>query len=170
MIDVKELRIGNFIMNEFSGEIISVDARFFSSFAGGRDSQSIKKDNIIQNYNPIPLTESWLLKFPKDAERRFILSEGFCYLRPIGNDSYYFEVLGERIKLICFVHELQNLYFLLDNVNLPLKDNSLIMAAKAAGKLHKENTDDRNIQELIAFGELLPLKCPCCGNELNNNV
>ncbi len=75
------------------------------------------------NYQPITLTEEWLLKF--GFEKRSIIQE---------NDSYYLN--GEIVwvtkkgfryfqnrNIIQHVHQLQNLYFALTGEELTIKDN-----------------------------------------------
>jgi len=91
-----ELRIGNLIRfnNLIQPEkIIEVDGRFLSSFA--------KRDDIVSNYyQPITLTEEWLLKFGFEGETL---------------TGHYFSYKIGYFKLW---YDTQNVLFLADNVKM----------------------------------------------------
>jgi len=111
-MEVKELRIGNLVNHKF-GELE------YSEVKGlGEDYVDIKEVTWefpdVEDFEPIPLTEDWLLKF------------GF---KRWGKDCFYLGVvkihhrqrgfvLAKRYGVIKHVHELQNLYFALTGKEL----------------------------------------------------
>jgi hypothetical protein len=69
------------------------------------------KDEMNQDYQPIPLTEEWLLKF------------GFDVKEPVLISSWKFSPFCDTIITKCeYVHQLQNLYFALIGTELIVKD------------------------------------------------
>jgi len=132
MIQANELRLGN-LLSFFNGiepeKIITINARFFSSLAGGRPSIELKNDEYISGYyRPIPLTEEWMNKLG------FIgIANGF-----IGGNNWWCGrissnfndgkvkvwITGCDINLshIQYVHQLQNLYFALTGKELEIKE------------------------------------------------
>jgi hypothetical protein len=122
MIDIKELRIGNYY-NQF-GNIYQVNGHIISELEKAPQGQLWCK--------PIPLTEEWLLKF--GFEKDDVFDEFFTYL-PIHDlcmDKLSFRVdegficyesikYRTLLKHIQYVHSLQNLYFALTNQELEIK-------------------------------------------------
>ncbi len=101
-----ELKIGNYVYND--AVVVSIDAR--SIF-------DIWDDKGLKNYNPIPLTEEWLLKFgfhktSKDKKDRYRLDERLIVIR-----DNFFTDYGSSVQ-IKYVHQLQNLYFALTGKEL----------------------------------------------------
>ena len=125
MIDVKELRIGNWICSDtsFFGETkkrewqVSLD-----------DLQSIS--DFPQDYDPIPITEEWLLKFgyecfngrslysKGDDDLHIDFEYGSAQFRDSTSDGYNHVGIA-----ITYVHQLQNLYFALTGKELEIKEN-----------------------------------------------
>lgn len=129
VMDVKELRIGNWIEEYFvNSVVISVTSEHYG------DGQ-IRLAHSVENYprnivqarvcNPIPLTKEWFENF------------GFKYYK--GNSrGYYVMRYGNRVKFrfikhhdcymidghnakIKYVHQLQNLYFALTGEELEIQ-------------------------------------------------
>ncbi len=71
----------------------------------------------INKGKPILLTESWLLKFgfEKKSDNVFILNAASFTFEWICNDGMYLESMGVEIN---YVHQLQNLFFLLTGSEL----------------------------------------------------
>jgi hypothetical protein len=126
MIDIKELRIGN-LLNHNNGSMVG------SFILGLIHLEDIIKDNShASEYEPILLTEEWLLKF--GFEKDDVFDEFFTYL-PIHDlcmDKLSFRVdegficyesikYRTLLKHIQYVHSLQNLYFALTNQELEIK-------------------------------------------------
>lgn len=63
-MDVKELRIGNWVLGEeeTSAQIISMLLLSTKDYSIGLQ-EKIEYVSLLQQLNPIPLTEEWLLKF-----------------------------------------------------------------------------------------------------------
>jgi hypothetical protein len=101
MINFKELRIGNWVFSKTDKTKIQM-----KSFFG--------LCNIESNpdlFEPIPLTEEWLMKF------------GFDEKEPVLISSWKFSPFCETIITKCeHVHQLQNLYFALTGEELVVSD------------------------------------------------
>jgi hypothetical protein len=124
-----ELRIGNIVSkHRYIGNYWSW------TFISHEDIYSIACGNE-KNYNPIPLTEEWLLKF--DME----FTDGFSSSRKLYLNNYEHDISkityspkegllrlsnGDTkgtmlIPHIKYVHQLQNLYFALTGIELTFK-------------------------------------------------
>lgn len=124
-----DLRIGNFIQDQF-GDVIIVDG------LDDMDVFSIKHGDIpIYGVDPIPLTEQWLLDFGFKICTKSGVHNGWGIgENPLTNDYLMFLVwmknedrsLAELFyrngyHTIKHVHQLQNLYFALTQEELILK-------------------------------------------------
>lgn len=115
-----ELRIGNIVGYKGTSEIAFVELIHKNHF-DCRDEFGEFTPNA--KYEPIPLTEEWLLKF---GFKR-IEVEGYpVFLNKIFAIEFYEEesdVLFENISIaqIKYVHQLQNLYFALTGEELTIK-------------------------------------------------
>ncbi len=115
-----EFRIGNFVISKFTLNEAVVDEYTFSKV----------KDHTAM-FEPIPLTEEWLVKFGFEASpflnQNILYSFGIlhllhsdspnsygCSFDPENNNSWFREVQ--------FVHQLQNLYFALTGEELTIKE------------------------------------------------
>ena len=116
-MDVKELRIGNYLSIGKTQQIQLKESLF---------ALLLTKDASIEIFLPIPLTEEWLVKF------------GFRCRFDIGYNGWYSpNILGESIRIfelengwfkyssahtvIKNLHQLQNLYYALTNEELTIK-------------------------------------------------
>ena len=111
-MEATELRIGNWILNGI-GEKFQANGETIGNFMAGQ--------MVLGNFNPIPLTEEWLLKLgfrkmvTQDKHPTF-LREGIHW-----NDGIiYVSQLG-FLNHIKSVHQLQNLYHALTGKELTLK-------------------------------------------------
>lgn len=123
MIHANELRIGNYILCFSSKEpseptqVVSVLCDSVETLNGG---------GTLDDIDPIPLTEEWLLKFGFVIKNHWALLPNFC-LGWITNDNNYqieINIAGVDkwvVKDIQYVHQLQNLYFALTNTELIIK-------------------------------------------------
>jgi len=115
-MEVKELRIGNYVCFSDSGLTFRVES---ISAAGLGVSNSDKESWCeIERFEAIPLTREWLLKFglvESEKDCRTFFSKGYFKLEfSNGGNSYY------KRKFISSVHQLQNLYFALNQQELEL--------------------------------------------------
>lgn len=123
MMQVRELRIGNYLKND--GVVVKIDARSIFDIWGGNLITRIKK------YEPILITESWLLKFGAVGcgGNRFYLDikDTLQLFWNIGDD-YFICGFSSRSTHVCYfneikyVHQLQNLYFALTQKELTLNE------------------------------------------------
>jgi hypothetical protein len=114
-----ELRLGNLIYNK-QGNIVYVNTNHLTLLLYG----------IENEFNPIPLTEEWLLKFGFEINRqtkeenniwRCYSEEGFFEVEQIGSSFFLDDnhCYGTKIN---YVHQLQNLYFALTGEELVVKE------------------------------------------------
>jgi hypothetical protein len=103
-----ELRIGNWVNN--NEEDYQITSATISQLERG-DSKA----------EPIPLTESLLLKFGFEKVKDSFFKKGFHIYEEDNNFYYYLRDEGMMDVHINFVHELQNLYFALTKKELTMK-------------------------------------------------
>ncbi len=131
----EELRIGNLVLRAtgwdkngvpfFSDNSYEVDS-ISSSFIGIHDFPEFQGCNEIpiKDLEPIPLTEEWLIKagFEKDDyPNTFVLSIEYIYVElTVFKGVISFRTSDDNVVLK-YVHQLQNLYFVLTDQELELK-------------------------------------------------
>lgn len=123
-----ELRIGNFVSNPPLSEFRIIDYL---------DIRDHAENRLIQPFEPIPLTEGWLIKFG------FIYHENLFGLKmPLPEGHVRFtsprwvtrNLIGDLIETpflrfdaihtdIYFVHSLQNLWFAITGEELKIREN-----------------------------------------------
>jgi hypothetical protein len=113
-----ELRIGNLIINQYN-KIKAVD---FEDFKWHFDNEQGFTNNW-SFFNPIPLTEEWLVKFgfEKDDDDNFELLDVLIQSWRFCSEFHYVNNHGCSDINILYVHQLQNLYFALTNTELTIK-------------------------------------------------
>lgn len=138
-----ELRIGNYLYYEATTHVVSgiLGNRVYSWWVkngkavieyetkdvGGAQVKNPYIDNAIR-YEPIPLTEEWLLKFGCytsnwDDNTSFRLSVNEHYVLTINLEFETYEIGDLDILPIKYVHQLQNLYFALTGEELTIKQD-----------------------------------------------
>lgn len=123
-----ELRIGNYIKN--NGKIVEVDYLTPTSigYENGKFSTSTFNSEVM-HYEPIPLTEEWLLKLGFEKITGCNVIEN-CYCKngySVSFDkcgSISFWVSDDKTIIIEFIHTLQNLYFTLTGEELTINENN----------------------------------------------
>ena len=120
MIQAKELRIGNWIIDHEADSSVSIYWQIEEISKDGikfRNSSSWISNNYII---PIELTEEWLLKFGFkkkgfgfDKTKITISKRRKCFVYAVPNVGY---------KVFQYVHQLQNLYFSLTGKELEIKE------------------------------------------------
>lgn len=135
-----DLRIGNYVYYEHTTHIVSGihGNRVYSWWVKdgepvieyeAKDVSGTQVENpymdVVSQYEPIPLTEEWLLKFEfwtsdwdiHSTLRKQVLDSSLVY----DKDNKTFD-LGDLLNIkIEYVHQLQNLYFVLTGGELKLK-------------------------------------------------
>lgn len=123
---INELRVGN-IVGFYNGlepkRFVTITARFFSSFAGGRALDEIKPDEEINGYySPIHLTSELLtniFEYTNGVSWGFdAFYEGLSIEDNDGVLGAYYN--GYYLTDIEHLHQLQNLYFALTGTELPI--------------------------------------------------
>jgi len=153
MIQANELRIGNFVMTNNSkyrtddvGKvacIVSIDSeRSFEEIKGTASVYLIDdkwKDTYGQwltFYEPIPITEEWLLKFGFKKRESGVCDSFYIGFNPVTHD-WLFDLVWLKKMMdysyegnpfyknghheVKYIHQLQNLYFALTQTELELK-------------------------------------------------
>jgi len=118
MIKANELRIGNLVNIGKEPNILELV-----------DFADMYENNTLEHYQPIPLTEDWLLKIPleigewdSDTEMFYFEKSEFI-IEKLGNGHFVFcpySTCNFLVKLES-VHHWQNLYFALTGNELELK-------------------------------------------------
>lgn len=135
-----DLRIGNYVYYEHTTHIVSGvhGNKVYSWWVKhgepvieyeAKDVSGTQVENpymdVVSQYEPIPLTEEWLLKFEfwtsdwdiHSTLRKQVLDSSLVY----DKDNKTFD-LGDLLNIkIEYVHQLQNLYFVLTGGELKLK-------------------------------------------------
>jgi hypothetical protein len=131
-----ELRIGNFVNYIEDNIRFSVTGIKQQMISAGNRNENCTLD--IEAFEPIPLTEEWLIKlgFSKQTDTspynyRIHKSKMFFYIRygSFTTDGGKTDLNGfnglfianKFVRVIKYVHELQNLYFVLTGEELKLK-------------------------------------------------
>lgn len=114
MINPLELRIGNYIEIPNAGYPTEVDGvtRFSISDIFG----SIELDRL----NPINLTEDCLLKLGFKDDRIDIGNDWYTVYSH-GEDSFIFSQNNHKVRVVKYVHQLQNIVFALTGEELTIK-------------------------------------------------
>lgn len=130
-MDIKELRIGSFIeRNGVAANIEIINNEIDEVYFIGND---FYYNDFCCNIKPIPLTEEWLLKFGFEwsIHNQSYILKGFNYVIDF-YENYLnkdfnlgfvkkFNINNEALISIKYVHELQNLYFILTKEELTIK-------------------------------------------------
>jgi hypothetical protein len=114
-MEAKCLRIGNYVFQEKEIGTIILELK-----SGYEMEHILQMPNI---YEPIPLTEEWLIKF--GFERN--LKDGSWQNKGSFPLTFYFDGVRLSVKFYqgnekLYVHQLQNLYFELTNSELEIKN------------------------------------------------
>ena len=111
IMKANELRLGNYVNDRLGLIELGVNGRI----------------EFSDVYNPIPLTEEWLLKFgfeysPDDENSWYNLKYGnFNFASDYSVEFKQVFIYLNKTDIICnYVHQLQNLYFALTNKELTL--------------------------------------------------
>ena len=116
-VTINELRLNNLLKR--GEDVVIVSAIFRSHFNCVNQESGIDYGNNHQNnYQPIPLTEEWLLKF--GFQDRFLLCDNHKIDYEITERSEIIFWLNENGINLEFVHQLQNLYFALTGEELKI--------------------------------------------------
>jgi len=138
-MEANELRLGNLVTATLTNEIYEIGIWALRVIEDGNYQNSYDTETKV--YEPIPLTEEWLLKFdiiklnfttdmPKSFQKPDIDEDGNIWytwvkgafnLEIQKNGEIWFEVYSHYIH-VKYVHQLQNLYFALTSEELTIKE------------------------------------------------
>lgn len=114
---VQELRIGDwYLSTKFQVPVICEMGDFYEIYARADGSAEYTVDDIFE---PIHLTEEWLLKFGFRSNNGYPLKLLCGYIK-IRNGVWFFKYNKLDIELQ-YVHQLQNLYFALTGNELTIE-------------------------------------------------
>jgi len=130
-----ELRIGNYIQVNNGSNYTGIGTVATMSNTGEENDVAYYDDNGLYEYTdlrlfePIPLTEDWLLKFGFEREKTDnymykIIEDETRFAVYLNGDfmlGYSYE-WGGKDKCLKHVHQLQNLYFALTGEELTIKE------------------------------------------------
>jgi len=111
MIEARELRIGNYVKHFENGIVLTVGRTV--AFKTPTNTIRVNVDDL----DPIPLTEEWLLKFgfSKNENRNVFENQVMLIYKQDG--VFWFDLISDSV-CIENVHQLQNLYFALKGKEL----------------------------------------------------
>jgi hypothetical protein len=122
----KDLRIGNLVKSVITNQDYKMDTWGLRVIEDGNYQNSYNTETRV--FNPITITEEWLLKFGflKDFSGiyRFWKFECYDYLKDEDCIRIYFGGDEDNPIEITYIHELQNLYFALTGEELELKNET----------------------------------------------
>ena len=119
MIKANELRIGNWV--QWNGP--SHTEKALVSCISSEELVFLCGDSgLINEIEPIPLTEKWLIKFGFEKTSLHYFKKNNLIL--IVEDDCYETYLGSIMVIIKHVHQLQNLYFALIWEELEIKETT----------------------------------------------
>ena len=135
---LQDLRIGNYVVYEATTHIVSAIGRSGVYSWWVKDGEPVIEYRLldadgkqvedpyfdqISNYEPMPITEEWLLKFGFENWDKNKWVDSNSVLTISKNDDNFLCLINQRDVDILYVHQLQNLYFALTGKELTLKDN-----------------------------------------------
>ena len=116
-MEAKELRLENLLLHD--GEIISVDIYDISVIDVG-------KSPFADRYEPIPLTEEWLIKFGFEFDEIGYLFKDLSIYSFVDRKEKGFMLVVADIEhketYVKYVHQLQNLFHALTGEDLTIKE------------------------------------------------
>jgi hypothetical protein len=116
-----ELRIGNYILAHLTQGIVIVDWMVLRHMEQGNYQNVYFPDVLV--YEPIPLTEEWLVKFGGEKSTWGSRQRDAYYFKDthfitIDNSCFVFRLANTAVANIYYVHQLQNLYYALTGEEL----------------------------------------------------
>jgi hypothetical protein len=127
-MEATELRIGNLVNGILTQKPYIIDAWALREMESGNYQNS--QDTETKVFEPIPLTEEWMLKFGFERHHADYAND-IIYIKNVPDNTefewgVYPNKLGSGVQiqnrnLLKYVHQLQNLYFALVGEELTFK-------------------------------------------------
>jgi len=123
-MEAKELRIGNLVLDDYSGRMIVSAINPYDGMYNHESGVYLCKNNnlpsgyyFLKDIRPIELTEDWLIMFGFEKETALFRKDKHAINLTIAG---LYEFKNIPIKEVSYVHELQNLYFAITGKELIL--------------------------------------------------
>ena len=128
MINLTELRLGNYFLFDskpFRVKGVDYNHVLYLEFGGSSIRKPLKKDQI----DPVPLTDKILEQADfnwNESIRHWVKTygrNGVCFIKkdPHYPGSYSYQLGDGYYKVLYYLHELQNLFFSITNIELEFK-------------------------------------------------
>lgn len=150
-MEAKELRIGNLVEYEDDESIFKVTSIEKSGLGVENESESVIWIDI-DKFDPISMTEEWLLKFGfkinDEGRHKTVSNNEVKFYITYFNEVLFMDLLNRNIH-IKYIHQLQNIYFAVTGEELEIrngkdlkiyKDGNLIYNATESKLDIKKNT------------------------------
>lgn len=110
-MEASELRIGNVVCQGHYGPT-PVSSYELHQYAHGLNGGSVA--DYLKEWEPIPLTEEWLVKFSFEKHTKYSFSGIYRDLKIINRHGWFDAIFGTEVLCsVRYLHQLQNLYFAL---------------------------------------------------------
>lgn len=126
-MEASELRIGNLVECFGTREVIAIKKNKIKVKHEKSEGHFIIEWCHINSLSlkPIPLTEEWLFKFGFSEiggcnEKDFTDGDNNIFINSIGEINFLFFREGDWYQKISYVHELQNLFYCINGIELKL--------------------------------------------------
>ena len=128
MMKANELRIGNFINYRIVDKLDERQEWDEASIIDGQDLDYLEKNPNDKDYQPIPLTEEWLLRFGFEKQMAWTfaieLTSNLKFVYYLGQKGWSINNKNyPDFTNLKHVNSLQNLYFALTGKELTIKPN-----------------------------------------------
>jgi hypothetical protein len=120
---IQELRVGNWYHSVKFGVPVQCELSDLYELCARSDG-AYNDPPIDEMFEPIPLTEEWLLKFGAKSTELSPAKNGIWITSEIDNQGCWVSIshgVGVVVVNILYVHQLQNLYFVLTGNELEIK-------------------------------------------------
>ena len=111
----QELRIGNWYQSVRWKKPVQLELSDLAELDHRCDGVELDSEIISEMFEPLPLTEEWLIKFGFQNYGDMTIGNAYISLS-INSDGFYF-----ILTKLEYVHQLQNLYFALTGKELTIK-------------------------------------------------
>jgi hypothetical protein len=121
-IEEKELRIGNFVALSETDMLFKVESISSTGLDVSNDDEETWIE--IESFEPVPLTEEWLLRFGFEKKRQSGRIYDYCYIKnglyyaPMDFHRWVYKNKSLEDVEIKYLHQLQNLHFALTGKEL----------------------------------------------------
>lgn len=117
-MEARELRIGNIVT--LNKRLFTIDS--IGQMCGGIDAKGRGLATSIKYFDPIPLTEEWLVRMGFEEDGNLFHNKIALYKNGNGGFNYNINFYEhDNLEPVEYVHQLQNIYFALTGEELTIK-------------------------------------------------